>query len=108
MSKIAQSTLSIFIQKKDNSNTIKDSLDHPGLKLSGDWRISRNKIRPGDRVGFTESWTDITHTQGTVVDKYQMPGKQGRFGILFVPDNDSIDPKDLNIKNKYTEKNYLP
>ena len=107
MSKNVKSEIALFINKKDSSNTIQDSLDHPGLKLSTAWRISRNKVRPGDRVGFSESWHEKTHTQGTVVDKYQMPGTTGRFAILFKPDDQSIDPTTLDIKNKYTEKNYV-
>ena len=97
--------LAVFIVKDHNLGSIVPSLDFPGAQISKAWAIGRNRVRPGDRVAFTRSWKEKSHTQGTVIDKIFI---NNRYWIIFIPDSVVVDVPNIGIKNKFSEKNYIP
>lgn len=88
----------------ENAGNIKPSIDFPGMLISDAWKIGKNRVNPGERIGFTNSWNHLTHTQGIVIDKVRL--QSGRYAIIFKPDTNPIDCTIVGIKNKHAEKNY--
>ena len=84
--------------------TCVDSIDFPGYKISHSWRIAKSRVMPGERIGFVKSWTTNTHMQGVVLDKVNLGN---RYAIIFKPDDKTIIVSDIDIKNRFTEKNYI-
>ena len=96
--------LNLFVVKNNNVDSIKPSSSFAGQMESWSWKIGKNRVNIGDTVGFTNSWSEDTHTQGIVTGKF----KDGdRTVIIFEPTVESICVSDMNIYNKYSEKNYI-
>jgi hypothetical protein len=87
----------------ENAGNISPSIDFPGMLKSEAWKIGKNRVNPGERIGFFNSWSGLSHTQGIVIDKVRL--QSGRYVIIFKPDTNPMDCVD--IKNKHVEKNYV-